>query len=735
MSCSTSSRAVRRALLCSGVTLAMTWGSTGLATEAGTVEAAAESASADSQDIVVTASGFAQRIEQAPASISVLSREELLETRYQSLAEALANIEGVDVGASAGKTGGLNISIRGMPSDYTLVLVDGRRQNAAGNITPNGFGETSTSFLPPMSAIERIEVVRGPVSTLYGSDAMGGVVNIITRRVGDSWIFAGAADATIQEEGQFGNIYGVNGYAQGPVVSDLLGLAVRGNFSTREASSLTYERDDGGAVIVSQRGPSPVENRIWGLGGRLTLTPHPDHDILLDASLNRQWYDNSTAQLGTLGVSGYGPSQEFNQEEYVLTHIWRLPFGELQTNLSRGTRETIGRILPDDVPGGGRRGDPRTLEATNTILDTKLFVRAGAHTFTIGGQYWDAEMVDGVALAPYEHRQWALFAENEWRITDGFALTVGGRYDDHSIFGGQFSPRAYGVWNITENWTLKGGISRGFKTPRLDQIAPGITGFTGQGTRPTIGTPTLQPETTTTTEIALFYDNRSNFRANLTLFNNEFTDKIATGVPLNNCSFGLSLADYQAGVQALPGCADYGYYPAVETFAQTVNIDEARTRGVEASFRWRFLPAWTLTGNYTYTESEVTSGAEVGGRLYNTPRHMLNGALRWAATDRLNLWLRGEYRSSRYRDEDSATSRAKATWGNYRAYSVFHLGGNYRVTDNVTLGAAIYNLFDRDFVSYGAYVSNVNTGAIAYTNLYANNQEPRRLWLNLNVDF
>ena len=72
-------------------------------------------------DVVVTAAGFEQRITQAPASISVLTRQQLESERHQSLAEALANIEGVDVGASAGKTGGLNISIRGMPSDYTPV--------------------------------------------------------------------------------------------------------------------------------------------------------------------------------------------------------------------------------------------------------------------------------------------------------------------------------------------------------------------------------------------------------------------------------------------------------------------------------------------------------------------------------------------------------------------------------------------------------------------------------------
>ena len=75
----------------------------------------------------------------------------------------------MDIRQGTGKTGGLDISIRGLPSEYTLILIDGRRQNTAGNVTPNGFNETATSFMPPLSAIERIEVIRGPMSTLYGS--------------------------------------------------------------------------------------------------------------------------------------------------------------------------------------------------------------------------------------------------------------------------------------------------------------------------------------------------------------------------------------------------------------------------------------------------------------------------------------------------------------------------------------------------------------------------------------
>src|SRR5690625_3421541 len=105
-------------------------------------------------EVVVTAAGFEQLRRDAPASITVLGTESLRQRRSTNLAEMLFDVAGIEIGGTAGKTGGLNISMRGMQSDYTLVLIDGRSQNSAGNITPNGFGDTSASFLPPTAAIE-----------------------------------------------------------------------------------------------------------------------------------------------------------------------------------------------------------------------------------------------------------------------------------------------------------------------------------------------------------------------------------------------------------------------------------------------------------------------------------------------------------------------------------------------------------------------------------------------------
>ena len=184
-------------------------------------------------EVVVTASGFEQDLKQAPASIAVVTREELESKQFRDLAEALNGVEGIDVMGGTGKTGGLDISIRGMPSEYTLILIDGRRQNVAGDVTPNGFGAAHTSFLPPVSAIERIEVIRGPMSTLYGSDAMGGVINIITRKVAKEWSGSVGVQVGIPEASNQGNQRKFDLYFSGPIVQDTLGLTLRGNLYDR----------------------------------------------------------------------------------------------------------------------------------------------------------------------------------------------------------------------------------------------------------------------------------------------------------------------------------------------------------------------------------------------------------------------------------------------------------------------------------------------------------------------
>ncbi len=160
------------------------------------------------EEVVVTASGFEQAVRLAPASISRLNRQEISSGPVRNLSEAIRDLPGVDIDgtdARSNKTGNRTISLRGLPLEYTLVLINGRRENVPGTVAPNAFNDSGVAFFPPVASIERIEVIRGPISTLYGSDALGGVVNIITRRPGDAWRGEVALDATVQTDPDFGH--------------------------------------------------------------------------------------------------------------------------------------------------------------------------------------------------------------------------------------------------------------------------------------------------------------------------------------------------------------------------------------------------------------------------------------------------------------------------------------------------------------------------------------------------
>lgn len=167
------------------------------------------------EESVVSASGFEQDIKEAPASISVISKDEILNRPIRDLGDIVQEVPGVST--MVGKTGATTIQMRGMASKYALILVDGKRVNMDSGFDGNGFDSTS-GFIPPTSMIERVEVIRGPASTLYGSDAMGGVINIITKKNADKFTGSVAFETRLQEHHDtWGNLYGVNSSVFAPI--------------------------------------------------------------------------------------------------------------------------------------------------------------------------------------------------------------------------------------------------------------------------------------------------------------------------------------------------------------------------------------------------------------------------------------------------------------------------------------------------------------------------------------
>lgn len=696
------------------------------------------------ETLVISAGGFEQSLTNAPASISVVTRADLENKQFRDLAEALADVEGVDVHSATGKTGGLNISIRGMPSDYTLILIDGRRQNVAGDVTPNGFGEALTSFMPPLSAIERIEVIRGPMSTLYGSDAVGGVVNIITRKVAAEWGGSLGLEQGLPQGKEWGTSQKANIYANGPLIDGTLGLAVRGSAFHREASDWILAP---GETTKTGRNPAPAETRQYNLGARLTYTPVADQEIFLDVERGTNWYNNEDGRLGNRdqavidaeagNLPGYEDYMQLNRSQYVLGHSATLGSGFLDSSISYATTETEGRTIPGSYANLGKPfpnypqmiiGADRKLETTNTIFDTKYvdsFI--DNHTTTIGGQYWKAEIEDGLIPSKLDQKMLAIFLENEWAITHDLALTVGGRYDKHDEFGGQFSPRAYLVYNALDNLTIKGGVNRGYRAPRLNQLADGISGVTGQGSTISIGNPNLKPETSTNTELGILFNNQQGVSGSVTFFHNEVKDRISSG---GNC------ADSWISSCSANPTADY-----------SINIDEAKTWGAEVTAKFDLPANLNLSMNYTWTDSEIKEKGEKNGKLGNLPKHLANATLRWQTAEDLSLFLRGNYRGDARRfngdyakltGDDKLANNAV---GDIKSYFLFDLGAAYMVTQDISLNATVTNLLNKDFAKFKTYENT--SGDTTYIGEYFHSSRSttggvlpgRTFWLSANYNF
>ncbi len=790
-------------------------------------------------DIVVTAAGFEQKITEAPASISVITAEELEGRPYVTLLDAVRYLEGVDIGETRDKTGQGTISLRGMGSDYTLILINGRRQNNNGDIYPNSFGGNQFNHIPPRDAIERIEVIRGPASTLYGSDAMGGVINIITKRNLDRWNGSLTASRTFEGK-DYGDDSTIDAYLNGPIIKGLLDLTARGSWYKRNASNPTFSSitdpngDEVDRTLGFGSGGKTVNNENWSAGFSLTLTPTDNQSIIFDYDVYRQKYDNAikindagveeypVGTVDNLGAmlrigdtgrieprAGYAPEQEFTRDSWSVTHQGDWSFGNSRVTLSHVSTNNNGRTLPFSVaerqslqllwndacasmggevsgagfcpvtPSMGYRNTnawnnlseaqkmavmadnltpeqlnalqsylprpKRTLESEQYTLDAQMdmpFQWGGQHNVVVGGQLIRGKLNDSVfgletgqAGKSQKHNMFSLFIEDTYRPIEIFAITGGIRYDDHEIFGSRISPRLYGVLNISDQFTLKGGISTGFKTPKTTQLYDGIVGFGSQGTSPMYGNPNLKPETSSSKEIALYWQHPDGHGINITAFHNSFEDKIA------NQPCGSSIGAIQPCASA-GDYADIGYGTGS---TRSTNIDKVVIQGIEISARATLTEELRLRANYTLTDSEQKSGTEKGLPLGESARHMANASLDWKATDKLSFLLSGQYQSQRYRSIHPITGK-KLT---YRPYHIVNLGAAYEATNNLTLNVRMNNLLNKDYTTYRTEFRDLNNdGDYVDTNIggsgrnetlfyddYNNKDKGRSLWVSANLRF
>lgn len=619
----------------------------------------AEENSVDLDKLVVTAAGYEQEVASAPASVSVISREEIESQSYTDLTDALRNVPGVVVTGGGAGDGGVDISLRGMPANYTLLLVDGKRISSRES-RPNGNAGYETDWLPPLDAIEQIEVVRGPMSTLYGSDAIGGVINIITRKVRSEWSGSIQQDVTFQENDDSGDYKQTSFNIAGPLIENYLGIQIYGrNYSRDEDNILNgYEDKD-----------------LNSLSTKLTFTPNSNHDFTLETGQTNQRRVSLMGKSAPTEDCGHNGCSDSNtktvEDHFAISHTGRWDIGTTETFIQREKTDNQGRDI----------------SITNTSAKTSFVMPFDSQTFTVGANFEHAELNDQDSntisdRTQIKSTQTAIFVEDEWYATDELSITGGARLDHDENFGDHISPRLYGVWQMSSDWILKGGVSGGFRSPTLREITSDW-GQTSRGGN-IYGNPDLKPETSISKEISLNYNGANQLNASFTIFHNDFKDKITrVTCPTTICTDGANTNG-----------ADPTY---------RINVDEAVTQGIEASITKGLTASLDINASYTFTHSEQKTGEYKGEPLTQLPKHLFSAGLNWQNTKKLNSWGRLTYRGEESQPNTGPSSSAIVA----PSSTILDAGIVYKLTQEFTLKAGIYNLLDEEILydEYG-YVAD-----------------------------
>ena len=557
-----------------------------------------------------------------------------------------------------------------MPSQYTLILVDGKPVSTR-ETRPNGSAGFEQDWLPPLQSIERIEVVRGPMSTLYGSDAIGGVINVITRKVAEEWGGAVQLDTIIQDDSRSGDIQQGNFSLSGPLLADTLGLQVYGRASSRQEDRFV----DGFE-----------EKNLKNLNARLSFTPTDNQDFTLEAGQTKQdrrsLIGYSAPATGCRGGCT-DSDNEYTREVLALSHTGRWDFGTTDSYVQREEAENL----------------TREMKVTNTSAKTALVAPLGDHLLTVGANFEKEELSDRTSnqisnRTEVDASKWALFAADEWMLPGNVSVTGGVRLDDDENYGSHVSPRLYGVWGMAPRWTLKGGVSTGFRSPSLREITPDW----GQVSRggDVYGNPDLEPETSVNKELGLYFNAGRDLQANVTVFHNDFKDKITRiACPPSVCPGGPN---------------QFGSDPTYR-----VNVDEAVTRGVEAAVSTTLARTLDLTLSYTYTDSEQQSGEYEGEPLNQVPKHLASLQADWRVTSRLSPWLAVRYRGEESQPTTGPSSSSIVAPSN----TLVDAGLAFKLTPQATLNTGIYNIADKEI----------------FQDEYGYVEDGRRYWLGMRVSF
>lgn len=542
--------------------------------------------------VVVTANKFPSKTSTTGKVVQVITRQQLALAGGKDLSQVLTEQTGVYINGSTSSAGkDKTVFVRGAKGDYTLIMVDGVPVYDASGIAGN-----FDIRLIPIDQVERIEILKGSQSTLYGSDAMAGVINIITRKAGlkplqVSGVFNAGSFGTHRESvtlsGKNGNIdytagwtnFKTNGIDEttdttgGSEPRDKDGYHQYGlmaNVGWQASSALTvrpyfrYTKADAaidnGAFTDELDNNAVQKNLQAGVQSTLSIGKGKLNLLFNYSTINRRYIDDST--LSQNGYYKYSRGEYLAHEQYAEAY-YVLPINE-HLRLTAGT----------------------DFRNSNTDQQTK--------SVDMWGTYDGKLDPDSV-----KQHQVGAYASINLNTAGGFNLEAGGRYNNHSTYGSNFVYSVNPSILIDKRYKLFANLSSAYKTPGLYQL------FSEYGNRD------LSPESATSVEGGIqYFDPKQRFAARVVYFDRQLRDVLF-----------------------------FGYNAATSSF-QYINQDKQHDHGVESEATIQFGSQVRLQLNYTYVTGKISTTANGKDTAYfnllRRPKSTFGTTLNWQPTKRFN---------------------------------------------------------------------------------------------------
>lgn len=615
------------------------------------------------------------------------------------------------------------IDLRGMGPENTLILIDGKPVNSRQSERISMRGERNTrgdSNWVPVEEIESITVLRGPAATRYGSGAMGGVVNIVTKKVSKE--FKGQVNlyANQPQDSKEGATRRIGFNLSGPIIQDTLGFRIYGNLNKTDADAADINAGHGNDSAAGVEG---VRNK--DIAGRLQWKISPAQTLILDSSYSRQGniYNGDTqnsnprsALVNSLADSKAETARLY-RSAYSLTHDGAWEWGDTKNVISY--ERTINSHLPEGL-AGGPEGSYTGLDFVQSRLKNLRFSSEANIPFklgvdnvlTVGAEFTDSKLDDpasnsqgfkdqgktdafnGISATrggKASQRNWAAYVEDNISLTDKTHLIPAIRFDHNSDSGSNWSPALNFSHQIGENWLVKGGVARAYKAPNLYQTNPDFILYTrGQGCpidAPNsvrcyyMGNGNLKPETSINKEIGLEF-NKNGWQASATYFHNAYRNKIVIGDQL--------IATSNIGNWLL----------------QWENTPKATISGIEGNLVIPLHDTLKWSNNFTYMHK---SEDYQGNPLSLVPKHTINSTLSWTPNERFDANLTFTH-YGRTKPRGVAINKLEQN-GNPRAgvaalssehnqtqvgsYGIWGINAGYNWNKRVAVRGGISNLFNK----------------------------------------